>query len=268
MVEEVKTPENSEAQQTGISATFGAWDSGVEVEEVGQAVLDEATMRFSAPLQAAEAELYDDLCAVLEIAMEARLTPKGYRVALEELERMRNLAFARQALATNLALRMVPHLRVVDMEAYLQEALREAKLGTTESVDDFVAQCLGKEVDYVRQVLPDFPADWYKHDWAVAQIRERANKTQERFAAASAEAEGSDCRPNEGPITNPKSAPRLREESTPEVCTVRIDLTIESELWRGKPFPNEVTLRGPAAEMTLAALTVAMKAQPPDGDEA
>ena len=79
------------------------------------------------------------------------------------------------------------------LHAYLtvtaDEALKAAKLGNVESVDDFVESCLLNEVDYVRRTLSSLPADWYKHDWAVAALLERGRKTRERFAAAKAEAE-------------------------------------------------------------------------------
>ena len=178
-----------ETAETRILASGDSWVNTVEVDRVGEVLLDEAMTRLAAPLQLVESEPYEDVCSLLETAQEVRLLAKGYRAAEEALERIRGLTYVRQTLPTELALRMVPHLRVVDLEAYLQEALKAAKLGNVESVDDFVESCLLNEVDYVRRTLSSLPADWYKHDWAVAALLERGRKTRERFAAAKAEAE-------------------------------------------------------------------------------
>ena len=59
------------------------------------------------------------------------------------------------------------------LEATLQGSLRAAGLDTTEKVNGFVKSSLGNEVGYVRESLPEFPADWYTHDWAVARLGER-----------------------------------------------------------------------------------------------
>ena len=170
-----------ETAETRILASGDSWVNTVEVDRVGEVLLDEAMTRLAAPLQLVESEPYEDVCSLLETAQEVRLLAKGYRAAEEALERIRGLTYVRQTLPTELALRMVPHLRVVDLEA--------AKLGNVESVDDFVESCLLNEVDYVRRTLSSLPADWYKHDWAVAALLERGRKTRERFAAAKAEAE-------------------------------------------------------------------------------
>ena len=48
----------------------------------------------------------------------------------------------------------------------------------------FVQSSLVGEVDYVRELLPEFPADWYKHNWAVARPREKIAENRERFSGA------------------------------------------------------------------------------------
>ena len=59
MVETGKPPENGEARETGIPATFLPWPN--EIDDLGSEVLREAVERIEAPLEAADLELLDRL---------------------------------------------------------------------------------------------------------------------------------------------------------------------------------------------------------------
>ena len=86
----------------------------------------------------------------------------------------------------DLSLRIVPELPLKDgdlrelLETILQDSFRAAELDTTEKVDDFLKRSLGNEVGYVRKSVPEFPADWYKHDWAVARLGQRMAEGRDR----------------------------------------------------------------------------------------
>ena len=63
--------------------------------------------------------------------------------------------------------------------------------------------------------------------------------------------------------SKPKDSVPQHEERAPYLRTVRIGLIIESELWKGSDeLLGPVTLRGPAAEMALAVISVAIDKQP------
>ena len=177
MTVEPTPPEDSVARETGIPATFKPWPNQVDgIDELASEVLREAAERIETPLDIAELELED----LLRNLLEAELSEKACGKALELVEMLRGVAGSRHNLVMDLSLRIVPALPGRDgdlrdfLEATLQDSLRSVGLDTTEKVDGFVKRTLGNVVGYVRGSLPEFPAaDWYKHDWAVARLRER-----------------------------------------------------------------------------------------------
>ena len=178
MVETGKPPENGVAREAGIPNAFSPWPSPMDgIDTMGFEILREAVERIEAPLDAAEHELMDRLRNLLE----AELSQKAYDKALELVERLGSVAGSRHELVMDLSLRIVPELPWKNpslrdfLEAALEGSLRAAGLDTTDKVDDFVKSSLGNEVGYVRGSLPEFPANWFEHDWAVARLRERSS---------------------------------------------------------------------------------------------
>ena len=140
--------------------------------------------RIEAPLEAADLELLVRLRNLLEV----ELSPEAYVKVLKLLERLRNVAGSRHNLVMDVSLRFVPELPWTGsplrgfLEATLQGSLRAAGLDTSERVDVVVEDSLRNEVGYVRESLPEFPADWYKHDWAVARLRQRRTDARAKRA--------------------------------------------------------------------------------------
>ena len=192
MEEALKPPESGDAvPQAGIPAALAAWPNVVRAggvdgtsvmeaaDSIAAGILEEAIRRVLAPIEVAESEMYKLLC----VALEAVFTPEGYREIHDVLEKLRNIGFDRHLIATELTLRMAPHLpKTFSLEGPLQDTFKAAGLGSVAEVDELVRDVLCNEVRYVREVLPAFPADWYRHDWAVTQLRERMAEARARMA--------------------------------------------------------------------------------------